>query len=92
MDEPGWAWEECIGIDADANADAGAATAAQVAGDTDISPACAMQSQRPEKPEGSARSGYRKQRRIQEKQVINALDEVLPPCASKLSRLISKER
>ena len=91
MDEPGWAGEECIGIDADANADAGAATAAQVAGDT-AQLACAMQSQRPEKPEGSARSGYRKQRRIQEKQVINALDEVLPPCASKLSRLISKER
>ena len=84
MDEPGWAWEECID-------DAGAATAAQVAGDTALL-ACAMESQGPEKPEGSARSGYRKQRRIQEKQVINALDEVLPPCASKLSRLISKER
>ena len=91
MDEPGWAWEECIGIDADANADAGAATAAQVAGDT-AQLACAMQSQRPEKPEGSARSGYRKQRRIQEKQVINALDEVLPPCASRPPRLTSKER
>jgi hypothetical protein len=75
MDEPGWAWEECID-------DAGAATAAQVAGDTALL-ACAMESQGPEKPEGSARSSYRKQRRLNEKNLVNTLDAVLPPCVSR---------
>jgi hypothetical protein len=89
MDEPGWAWEECIGDD-------GAATAAQVAGDTALL-ACALQRlarlgprEGSEKPEGSARSSYRKQRRLNEKQVVNTLDAVLPPCVSRPPRLISE--
>ena len=71
MNEPGWTWDECIGDD-------GAATAAQIAGDKAL--ACAMQSEGLEKQEGSARSSYRKQRRINEKQVVNTLDAVRSPC------------